>query len=199
MNDSGTRANLIDAARGLFARCGFKGTTIRAITSEAQTNLGAVTYHFGSKQALYHAVLDDATAPIREQVAQINVDGASAIDQIETTVRSIFTILRKQSDIPRLLLQVLASEEPIPAPIRLTIKNNLAKMTRLVAAGQRDGTVREGSPMLLSLSFAGQPIFFGIYQKALRESVGLDQTDEDTGAELVDTVVAFIRAGLSAQ
>ena len=48
-----TRQNLLTAAGEIFARKGFKATTIGAICQEAAANTAAVSYHFGSKEALY--------------------------------------------------------------------------------------------------------------------------------------------------
>jgi AcrR family transcriptional regulator len=41
----------------LFADKGFNGTSLREITSQAEVNLAAVNYHFGSKKELIKAVM----------------------------------------------------------------------------------------------------------------------------------------------
>ena len=51
-----TRERLLDAAERLFAARGFAGTSVRRITDEAQANLGAINYHFRSKDNLYAEV-----------------------------------------------------------------------------------------------------------------------------------------------
>ncbi len=48
---------LIDVAEELFAMHGYNGTSVRDITSKADVNLGAVTYHFGTKENLLKAIL----------------------------------------------------------------------------------------------------------------------------------------------
>ncbi len=52
-----TKARILDTAEELFMEHGYEGTSIRAITRQARANLGAVTYHFGSKKNLYEEVL----------------------------------------------------------------------------------------------------------------------------------------------
>jgi AcrR family transcriptional regulator len=52
-NDGETAERLLDAAEKLFARDGYDGVGMRALACEANVNLGAATYHFGSKEALY--------------------------------------------------------------------------------------------------------------------------------------------------
>jgi AcrR family transcriptional regulator len=48
---------LVDVAEELFALHGYNGTSVRDITSKAAVNLGAVTYHFGTKENLLKAIL----------------------------------------------------------------------------------------------------------------------------------------------
>ena len=49
----GTAEQLLDAAERLFGAHGYDGVGMRALAEEAKVNLGAATYHFGSKEALY--------------------------------------------------------------------------------------------------------------------------------------------------
>src|SRR6202161_4745138 len=60
-----TRTRILDAAEGLFAERGFRGTSVRAITGLAGANLAAVGYHFGSKAELLAAVTRRVTVPIK--------------------------------------------------------------------------------------------------------------------------------------
>jgi AcrR family transcriptional regulator len=52
-----TKNKILDAADVLFADKGFNGTSLREITSQANVNLAAVNYHFGSKKELIKAVM----------------------------------------------------------------------------------------------------------------------------------------------
>ena len=52
-----TKTKILDAAEQLFAVRGFNGTSLREITSQAEVNLAAVNYHFGSKKELIKAVM----------------------------------------------------------------------------------------------------------------------------------------------
>jgi TetR/AcrR family transcriptional regulator, regulator of cefoperazone and chloramphenicol sensitivity len=59
-----TRERLLAAALKHFAIEGYEGASLRAIQSDANANTAAVHYHFGSKQALYAAVVETRLAPI---------------------------------------------------------------------------------------------------------------------------------------
>jgi AcrR family transcriptional regulator len=55
-----TRARLLDAALNLLAERGEEGVSLRDITSAADANVAAVSYHFGSLKALCAAAVEQA-------------------------------------------------------------------------------------------------------------------------------------------
>src|SRR5262245_44298231 len=65
--DPDTATRLLDAAERAFADKGFDGASLRAITAEAGANLAAGRYHFGSKEALFVAVLARRMEPINRE------------------------------------------------------------------------------------------------------------------------------------
>jgi AcrR family transcriptional regulator len=65
--EAATRERLLDAAEDLFGEHGFDGASVRAITAHARANLGAVTYHFGSKEELYLAAFFRRVRPVNER------------------------------------------------------------------------------------------------------------------------------------
>ena len=62
-----TKTAVLNAAERLFAAHGFKATSLRAITGEAQANLGAVNYHFSTKDSLVLAVLGRRLRPLNAE------------------------------------------------------------------------------------------------------------------------------------
>src|SRR3954470_11795565 len=54
-----TRARLMDAALDVLAERG-EGVTLRELTDAAEANVAAVSYHFGSLQALLDGAIEDA-------------------------------------------------------------------------------------------------------------------------------------------
>lgn len=62
-----TRDRILDVAERLFAEQGLGQTSLRAITAAAGVNLASVHYHFGSKEALVHAIFDRRLKPMNEE------------------------------------------------------------------------------------------------------------------------------------
>jgi AcrR family transcriptional regulator len=62
-----TKERLLAAAEKLFAEHGIERASLRAITEEAQANLAAVHYHFGSKEGLVRAVFSRRLEPLNRE------------------------------------------------------------------------------------------------------------------------------------
>ena len=62
-----TRDRLIEVSGELFAERGFDSVSLRVITESANVNLAAVNYHFGSKEELILAVVEDIVGPVNQK------------------------------------------------------------------------------------------------------------------------------------
>jgi AcrR family transcriptional regulator len=71
---SSTRERILDTAERLFLEKGFRGASLRALTSAAGVNLAAVGYHFGGKDELLRAVLERRIQPVNtERLRRLDV------------------------------------------------------------------------------------------------------------------------------
>ena len=66
MAQTDTKMKIIDTAERLFARDGFHMASLRTLTDQADVNLAAVNYHFGSKEGLLQAVIERRILPLNE-------------------------------------------------------------------------------------------------------------------------------------
>jgi TetR/AcrR family transcriptional regulator len=64
-----TRNRIVEAAALLFAERGFRATSTREIAARARTNQGLITYHFGSKLALWKEAVGRAFRDLRTPLA----------------------------------------------------------------------------------------------------------------------------------
>ncbi len=59
-NPAETRREILRAAEESFAAAGFSGATTRQVAAKAGVNVATLHYHFGTKEGLYRAVLEEA-------------------------------------------------------------------------------------------------------------------------------------------
>lgn len=191
-----TRAALIAAARDIFSRNGFDGASVRMITSAADANLGAVTYHFGSKRGLYEAALEAGLRPLLHRVRSAAEQPGTVIDRMMAVVEAYFEHLAEHGSLPHLLLQeVAAGREPPPVVLEIIgeVKSTVADLHR---KGVADGTMREGNSVLMALSVASQPLYLTLIAPLLRTVAGIDLTDAGERQATIDHVTEFVRRGL---
>lgn len=194
-----TAAALVEAGRRLFARHGYEGTSIRMITSEAGANLGAVTYHFGSKRALYDAVGASYVRPLAEAVERAGSGPGAPLDRIEAVVRAYFEHLHDNADLPRLMLrEVLAGRGPGELAAA-ALQRIMRRISGVVEEGQAEGSIRRGDPVLMGVSIISQPLHLMIAGPVVRAVTGWDPEDRSVRPSVVDHAVEFVRAALAAR
>ncbi|KAF0243594.1 MAG: TetR family transcriptional [Planctomycetota bacterium] len=94
-----TRQKLLVAATEVFAKQGFKSSTIRQIVTKARVNVAAVNYHFRDKATLYSEVLKFALGSIlKKYPPDMGVTPGSTPEQkLEAFILSFFLRVLDQS------------------------------------------------------------------------------------------------------
>jgi AcrR family transcriptional regulator len=190
------RQRLLAVAREAFARQGFDGASIRTITGVAEVNLGAVTYHFGSKERLYHAVLEELFGPLRVRIRFASQASVPPLGRIEEIVRAFFTHVRAHPQMPAIMVREMASGGEIAPPVRQMMGEVIPLVAGIIRSGQNDATIREGDPLLMTLSTFAQPVYLYLARHALAQVAGLDLEDPESFERVVDHAVRTIRRAL---
>jgi AcrR family transcriptional regulator len=81
-----TRAKVIAAVVDTIAENGFQGATAQAITRKAGVTWGAVQHHFGGKDALLLAVLEDSFRRFAERLDDVVVESTSVDERVSLFV-----------------------------------------------------------------------------------------------------------------
>lgn len=89
-----TKTKILEAAERVILKKGPEGATIRQITQEAEVNIAAVNYHFGSKEDLGKALLMKFVGPVgKERTRMLNEARKNAGEAplpLETIIRCMF-------------------------------------------------------------------------------------------------------------
>jgi AcrR family transcriptional regulator len=203
MNDptvrSGTRGALLSAGRRLFAAHGYKGASVRAITGVAGANLGAVTYHFGSKAALYDAVLEQTLTPFRERLRAAAESDGSPLERVQAFIRAFFEHLYEHPELRGLMVRELSTDEPIPEAVLVTFQANFGVLSQLIREGQAAGEIREGDPTMLALATATQPVALNLVRPVLEQAGAVSFETPEARERLLDNSTSFVVEALAAR
>lgn len=191
-----TPHRLLDAAGKLFAQQGYDRTSVRAITRAARANLGAVTYHFGSKERLYHAVLERLFGEMGNRLARAAALPGHPSDRLAAMVGAMFAFFAEHPDAPRIVLQQLTRAGAPPASVTARMRANLALIAGVVSDGQAQGVLRPGNPLFGAFSIISQSVWFAVVRRTMPQ-VTEALADPDLPARFERHIAEIVTRGLA--
>src|SRR6478735_2353011 len=176
-----TRSAILAAAERLYADRGFGDVTLRDIVAEANVNLAAVNYHFGSKDELIAELfVTRSLATNRERLNELKTaeeagGGRADIDAIlralvGPTLRGCLGPERERSTAARFMIR--ASIESVP-PIRRIRNREIDHLRKFIVAMRRALPDRGDVELYWGLHFA-----LAMAQQTVRDSERLTKVSE---------------------
>jgi len=101
-----TKHKILDTAERLIGEHGYASTSLRQIIAEAEVNLAAIHYHFGSKEEL----LDEL---IVRKVGPVNVTRLMLLDRLEADAGRVPPTVRSVLDAFFVPMAEMGSHEPL--------------------------------------------------------------------------------------
>ncbi|MBO4225258.1 TetR/AcrR family transcriptional regulator [Bradyrhizobium neotropicale] len=193
-----TRTAILAAAERLYADRGFGDVTLRDIVAEANVNLAAVNYHFGSKDELIAELFVTRSIQLNRerlrllQAAEDAGDGRASIDAIlralvGPTLRGCLGPENQRSTAARFMIRV--SIESVP-PIRRIRNREIDHLRKFIAAMRRSLPGHSDVELYWGLHFA-----LAMAQQTVRDSERLTKLSE--GKCDVDDVEGIIERVVS--
>ena len=201
-----TRTAILAAAERLYADRGFGDVTLRDIVAEANVNLAAVNYHFGSKDELIAELfVTRSLATNRERLNELKAaeeagGGRADIDSIlralvGPTLRGCLGPDRELSTAARFMIR--ASIESVP-PIRRIKNREIDHLRKFAAAMRRALPDRDEVELYWGLHFALAMSHHTIRdsERLTKLSEGLCDLDDVEG--IIERIVAVSVKALTA-
>ena len=133
-----TRRRLLDAAAAEFAAYGIAGARVDRIAEAARSNKAQIYHYFGSKDALFDAVLGEFVV---QTLRETPID---ALDLPEYAGR-LFDGYERHPELLRLASWYRLERAGTHAPLTAIVASNTAKIEAITAA-QEAGALPAGSP-----------------------------------------------------
>lgn len=186
------RDRILAVAIRSFSERGYEGTTTAGIAREVGVTQPLVHHHFGSKEALWRAAVDELFADVGPLTTGVgDTPEEQLLDGAERFVR--FASARPE------VTRVIAREGAAPSP-RLTylvdryLRPAFGVVVDALRAGQRSGAfAAEFRPELILMLMLGAGSHPFDVTALVRESLGVDATSTRTR----DEVIALLRMMLS--
>lgn len=159
-NAEDVREKLLDAARDLFPRYGYRAVSSRQIGAAAGVNFAMIRYYFGGKPGLYREMLHGALRPARK-----TLDAMSEPHPPPQLAQTLENITRAWAGNPWVagfvVREVLAPDGPMRAMFLRDFPERLAPLVERMVEGEiAAGKLRADlDPRLLVLSIVSLAIF----------------------------------------
>lgn len=129
---STTRQLLVRAARGRFARDGYRSTTVRQIASDVGVSVALINRYFGSKDGLFEACLG-------QTVSALELESATTPPTLDEIVRRLVTRVAAAPDsdaqLQMLLLLRTSGDETADAIRKSTLESFTDRLVQVASAG----------------------------------------------------------------
>ncbi|QOZ26622.1 TetR/AcrR family transcriptional regulator [Bradyrhizobium sp. CCBAU 51753] len=201
-----TRSAILAAAERLYADRGFGDVTLRDIVAEANVNLAAVNYHFGSKDELIAELFVTRSIQTnRERLNELKAaeergGGRAAIEDIIRALvgpplRGCLGPDREGSTAARFMIR--ASIESVP-PIRRIKNREVDHLRKFAAAMRRAMPGRDDTELYWGLHFALAMAHHTIREKERLLRLSEGKCDLDDVRAIIDRVVSVTVMALTA-
>jgi AcrR family transcriptional regulator len=142
-----TRERLLAAGREIMLKGGFQGLTVRQVAASADANLGSFVYHFGTRDAFIHALLEEWYAPLFARVAGTAVDVGTPVERLRRSVLQLIDFAAENDVFMGRVLMGAAAGEAAPRRFLASLtKRHPRVLMRLIGAAQAEGTIVDDHP-----------------------------------------------------
>ena len=191
-----SRSKLIDVGTQLFAEKGLNGVSVRELTQAAETSISMISYHFGSKEGLYSAVLQQQFACF-EEIKEIRGAVSDPVSMIESYLRWTFQRHRSHPYLLRFYTSELTNPtaffETIVMPV---IDEVILTMAAAINEGKQRKLFRADLDATnAALALAGMVNYFFLSSLATKDLIS-QAPDQDE--RLIEEYLCIFTKGISA-
>lgn len=155
-DETDVKLRILTAAKGLFAKHGFEGTSIRSICEEAGANVALVSYHFGGKDNLFGALFE-SYFPNR-LLAAVDPD-MDPIAGVKLIIREVTAFRQADPLMVTIIQQEIIMNTPRIQKIREHVMPMWLLLRKWMNEGREQGLLRFGSTDTAFMSVVGTLLF----------------------------------------
>jgi AcrR family transcriptional regulator len=184
-----TRQKIISAAAEVGSKVGYSKATTKIIAKAAGVNEVTLFRHFGSKENLFSAAIEQYGGPALVPIIQSQFTGDYRTDL--TMVGNFFLdimVARKE------MLHLMLCESANIPEVRTVLARNPRELRQMLAQYLRSqmekGVIKEQHPEVLAQAFLGMFFAYAISLNILDEAISPQISNSDLVAQFVDVFIA---------
>ena len=189
------RERILAVAIRSFSERGYEGTTTAGIAREVGVTQPLVHHHFGSKEALWRAAMDELFAGVGPLTAGV---GDTPEEQLLDGVERFVRFVAARPEVTRVIAREGAASSPrLTYLIDRYLRSAFGAVVEALRAGQTSGGFRTGlRPELILMLVLGAGSHPFDVTALMRESLGVDTTTDRTREDVVLLLREVLSYGL---
>ncbi len=180
------------AAERLFAARGYDGATVRDIARAANVNGAMIHYYFGNKEALYHAIIENAATTVRSIMIETTAGSDSIEQKLLHFVEGYAGYIFSHPDLARTLHRELLSGGKHLKEIIQYPRANYEILREALAKGVRSGELRQIDIDLAPISLMGMILVFQLIHPVMSVVTSVATDERALGMLAAHTVDLFL-------
>lgn len=170
-----TENEIMESAKKIFIKKGFKGATMRDIAKEADINLAMLNYYFRSKDNLFDKIFEKSFDLIFAKIFIILSEEKPLLERLERVIETHLNVIMENPSIPSFIFSEIALN---PERISEKLKNQdkvqyfISKIQSEIQIESKTGIIKEFRIEefilnLISLNvfpFIAKPVFQGLFK-----------------------------------
>ncbi len=152
------RERILQTARQLLPRYGYSGISIRAIASRARLTTGAIYFHFKNKKDIYRTICFEAVDILVNKFREVISSRRTPNQKLISTFDSYIDFFYNHRDYYNILMEYksdyAADGKEGSEEIARKMGEMMDVMKDVIVQGEKEGILREISPVMLSLFLA---------------------------------------------
>jgi len=188
-----SRKVILKTAGGLFAKNGFRATTLRQISSKSGANGALVSYYFGNKEGLKDAVIQEKLESLQAVLSPLAA-GPGYPASLSEAVRVIFKHIREDESFHLLAQRALVEDAELKRKMRSQLWDPLFSLLSTLI--QKASGLKKSEADIRCLALCGMIQQYGnllcFFRKDMPAGMPAEKTLIDFEEYVAGTVVADI-------
>ena len=183
-----TRQRILQAAAMVFAEKGYARATTRALAAAAEVNEVTLFRHFGSKENLFAAVIEQFGGPAIKGALEGALSGEYRPDLVTVGTRLLHLLIERK-DAVRLMLCEATHFPEVQAVMVQNPRQIRRLLAEIVQKQIEQDRARPLHPEVMAQAFAGMLFSYALVEELFGDSIAPELSREEVVAQFVDIFV----------
>lgn len=192
------REKLLESARALLGERGSARLTLGEIARKAGVDAAMVKYYFGSKEALFHTVINDIIGNWLARADRMLGEQPTPVQKLRGRMEGLARVRSSAFFIDRHMLEEIigARGTPMEKNFGRFVQHAVAQYRGIIEAGTARGELRKVDPAFFFIAVLGLMDFLFSFRPMLRYVAGKGEPIESIERRYIEEVVEMVLNGV---